>query len=197
MTWVLQFDPRINPPEDDLLIGIAKKALGAIGGPYIALGAVLVILVGVLAAWGAGTVAAKKDLAVAAKRLEAQAKLTGQVVHWGDVVCALVSVPFRPQGASPDHWGDLCLNAIAEKARFHSQTLQTTNDTLVKNLNAQLAARDADLKAAKRDAAATRAAIQKLTEASAHVQNDQAGPDYWAALNDAGGLRPPQSASRP
>jgi len=86
----------------------------------------------------------------------------------------------------------VCLARIQRLAAFEREALRSTNDLLVRVRAEEDRKRAADLAAARHSAERTRAAIVNMEKADAQIAGDRAGADWFGAVNDLAGLRPPR-----
>ena len=111
---------------------------------------------------------------------------------WADRACEAVSVPFRPKGAKTvDLWGGACLDAIrtirGERDAYAEASAQAALDAIAE----QQTKMAADQARARKAEAARRAARRNMEAQDARITDDNTGPEWFAALNELGGLLRP------
>lgn len=118
---------------------------------------------------------------------------------WADRVCISIGQRYTPEDGkgARSKWGHGCAELIAEYARRINNAATATSDTLVDHTTQQATKAATDAGAARRSAARTHSAEQKLETAHAAAQDGEFGPDWFDGLSDAFGLRGPATASPP
>ncbi|HEY0626682.1 MAG TPA: hypothetical protein VGD10_08100 [Allosphingosinicella sp.] len=88
--------------------------------------------------------------------------------------------------------GQLCAQRIRALATYELETKSQSAEILAGALQAHNRKTEADAASARRSAEAARAAAAKMENANAAIgDDDRVGADWFNALNDVAGLRPP------
>lgn len=114
------------------------------------------------------------------------------IARWGDITCALTGTVYRAKDTKRSDWGKACQGRIQYLAKFEADTVNGTNQVLNDRLKRQSDKAAADLAAAVKAASRTERAAARMEKANAGIQEDRVGGEYFAALNELGGLRGPQ-----
>jgi hypothetical protein len=162
---------------------LAGAGLGALFDPVL-LGLVALAMIGsaFFLAHELGKTRVERDAA-----REVAKKLT----IWADRTCEAVSVAFRPDGETDvDKWGQGCLAAVRSIRGQRDAMKEASEQAALDAIAEQQRKTSADVLAARKADATRRTAIRHMEAANAQVSNDEVGGDWFARLNELGGLRP-------
>lgn len=115
-----------------------------------------------------------------------------QLKAWATTRCAAAGEPFAPADGDRARPGAECATRIDQLARFERETNAGTAQVLREHLAEQNQKTNTDAAKARAAAEAAAAATKRMEAANAAVENDQVGGDWFGALNQSAGLRPPQ-----
>ncbi len=118
-----------------------------------------------------------------------------QLAAWANTACAASGSDYFPspgaKGAARMN-GVACLAQVRQLAAFQKQVTSGTAEQLIAALEAREGKQNVDAMLARRAAEAARAASERMEKADAAVGNDnQVGGDWFGAVNQSAGLRPP------
>lgn len=113
------------------------------------------------------------------------------LIRWADQACEATGAVFRPDGAAAKDWGRGCLARVRHLARFETDAVKASQAAMAQAMADQQRKQQADAEAARRAEAKRHAARRQMEGVNARVQNDEVGGDWFARLNQLGGLRRP------
>lgn len=110
---------------------------------------------------------------------------------WADTRCAAAGAAYAPPVKGKIKPGQACADRVDQLAAFERDTNRETANLLLGGLDDRNRKTNSDAAKARTAAEAAAAATHRMEAANAAVEGDHVGGDWFGALNQSAGLRPP------